>query len=199
MTLDAARFAQGMPYDGYKAQMTRNGERIEAVEKQVKIDPADVAYFKKLKPLKVFALAEDWCGDVIANLPVLGVLARETGALDVRVYLRDKNEDIRDAYLNRGKYQSIPVFVFLDEQWREVGVFIERPHEVTELRAEQRRELFKAHPEFGDLGAPPDQMPESVRTKYQEENRKLGDARRALENRLVVHAIRDVIARAPEA
>lgn len=37
------------------------------------------------RPLHVLVLAEDWCGDVIANLPVLGRLAAESGTFDVVV------------------------------------------------------------------------------------------------------------------
>ncbi|MBM4421026.1 MAG: thioredoxin family protein, partial [Chloroflexi bacterium] len=82
--------------------MTRNRDRVEANEKAVAIDPRDVAYFKTLEPLKVMVLVEDWCGDVIANLPVLGVLAREVGTLDVRCFLKDKNMDLMERYLNHG-------------------------------------------------------------------------------------------------
>ncbi|TMC44499.1 MAG: thioredoxin family protein, partial [Chloroflexi bacterium] len=35
MTIDRSRFDQGMTYDAYKAQMTRNRERLEENEKRV--------------------------------------------------------------------------------------------------------------------------------------------------------------------
>ena len=62
-------------------------------------------------------LAEDWCGDVIANLPLLGELAQASGKLNLRVFLRDQNLDIMDQYLKEGKFRSIPVFAFFDQDF----------------------------------------------------------------------------------
>ncbi len=150
MNVDRARFAQGMTYDDFKAQMTRNRERVEENERRVDISPNDLAAFRGLpKPIHTLVLAEDWCGDVIANLPVLARLAQESGKLDVRVFLRDQNDDIMQGYLNQGQYKSIPVFVFFDGDFREIGHWIERPASVTALRAKRRAEIFRAHPEFG--------------------------------------------------
>jgi len=52
--------------------------------------------------------------------------------IEMRVFLRDKNPDLMDQYLNQGIYRSIPVFAFFDEQMNEVARFIERPPKVTE-------------------------------------------------------------------
>ncbi len=122
MTIDRARFEQGLTYAAYKAQMTRNLDRVEENERRVQLRPEDIAAFRGLpRPLNVVVLAEDWCGDVIANLPVLGRLAQESGRLNLRVFLRDQNDDLMQRYLNQGKYKSIPVFVFFDESFRELG------------------------------------------------------------------------------
>src|SRR5437763_5571459 len=128
MTIDRSRFDRGLTYDAYKAQMTRNRERFEQNEAAVRIPQADLAALRALpRPVHVLVLAEDWCGDVIANLPVLGRLAKDSGKLDVRVFLRDQNDDIMERYLNKGQFKSIPVFVFFDEAFRELGHWIERP------------------------------------------------------------------------
>ena len=119
MTIDRARFEQGLTYAAFKAQMTRNLDRVEENERRVQLRPEDVAAFRGLpRPLNVAVLAEDWCGDVIANLPVLAVLARESGTLDIRIFLRDQNSDLMQRYLNQGKYESIPVFAFFDETFQ---------------------------------------------------------------------------------
>src|ERR1051326_66027 len=71
MSVTRERFEQGLTYDEYKAQMTRNQERFVANEEQLALDPADLAVFKNLpQPLNVLVIAEDWCGDVINNLPI---------------------------------------------------------------------------------------------------------------------------------
>ena len=70
-----------MTYDEFKAQMTRNQERFAANESDLVLDPADVDVFKRLpRPLNVLVLAEDWCGDVIDNLPILGGSPQRVGS-----------------------------------------------------------------------------------------------------------------------
>lgn len=197
-TIDRARFATGLTYDEYKAQMTRNLDRVEANEARVEIDAADLEAFRSLNgPIHVLALAEDWCGDVIANLPVLGRLAREAGTLDVRIFLRDQNKDLMQRYLNQGKYESIPVFAFFDDAFNEIGVFTERPASVTERRAEQRRRLHAEHPDFGEYGAPADALSEDVRARLTAEITRLRDADVAWANREVIRALREIVERSP--
>jgi thioredoxin family protein len=196
MTIDRARFEQGLTYDDYKAQMTRNRERVDENETRVQLGNEDLAAFRALpRRVKVLVLAEDWCGDVIANLPVLGRLAKDSGKLDVRIFLRDQNDDIMQRYLNKGQFKSIPVFVFFDDDFRELGHWIERPASVTEVRAKHRREIFAAHPEFGSPDAPVDQLPEDVRVRLQSELGKMRDETTKFANAEVVRELREIATR----
>ena len=195
MPMDRARFSTGLTYDEYKDQMTRNRDRVDANEARITIDPEDLDAFRGLNgPIHVLALAEDWCGDVIANLPVLGVLERESGTLDVRVFLRDQNTDLMQRYLNQGKYESIPVFVFFDDAFNELGWFTERPASVTERRAEQRKQIHAEHPEFGGSV---DTLAEDVRAKLTAEITKRREDDVAWANREVIRALREIVDREP--
>jgi hypothetical protein len=197
-TIDHARFATGLTYEEYKDQMTRNRDRVEANEAKVTIDRADLEAFRALNgPIHVLALAEDWCGDVIAILPVLGVLARESGTLELRIFLRDQNPDLMQLYLNQGKYQSIPVFAFFDDSFNELGHFIERPASVTARRAEQRRQIHVEHPEFGPLDGPTDVLPDEARARLTAEITKRRHDDAAWANREVIHALREIVERSP--
>jgi Thioredoxin len=196
MTIDRVRFESAMTYDAFKDQMTRNRDRLEENERRVEIAPGDLAAFRELpRPLHVLALAEDWCGDVIANLPVLARLAEDSGKLAVRILLRDQNDDVMQRYLNQGKYKSIPVFVFLDDDFREVGHWIERPASVTELRAKKRREIFASDPAFGSPDAPVDQLPEDVRARLQERLAKMREETTAFANGEVIRELRELVTR----
>jgi len=196
MTIDRARFDKGLTYDAYKAQMTRNRERLEENEQRVALSTEDLAAFSALpRPVKVLVLAEDWCGDVIANLPVLGRLAKDSGKLDVRIFLRDQNDDIMQGYLNKGQFKSIPVFVFFDEDFRELGHWIERPASVTEVRAKRRKEIFAAHPEFGSPDAPVDQLAEDVRVRLQAELVRVAHETSKFANAEVVRELREIATR----
>ena len=198
MTMTRERFDAGLTYDAYKAAMSRNRERVEENERKVALEPEAVRFFKSLpKPVNVVVLAEDWCGDVIANLPVLGRLAAEVGKLNVRVLYRDQNLDLRERWLNQGKYQSIPVFAFFDESFRELGHWTERPASVTELRAKKRQEVFANDPAFGSPDAPVDQLPEDVRTRLQTELQKMRDETTPFANAEVQRELRELVAALP--
>ena len=197
MAVTRERFEQGMTYDAFKDQMTRNQERFAENERLLQLDPDDLAAFTQLaQPLNVLVLAEDWCGDVIDNLPVLGGLAEASGKLNVRVFLRDQNLDLMDQYLNKGEFRSIPVFVFFENDFNELGHFIERPESVTERRARQRKTLFAEHPEFGSPDTPIAQLPEETRVKVMEASAQFREATKADDNRDVVKALREIVSRA---
>jgi hypothetical protein len=114
--------------------------------------------------------------------------------LNLRVFLRDQNLDLMDQYLNQGQFRSIPVFVLFDEEFREVGHFIERPASVTARRATQRRALFVEHPEFGSPETPLSQQPESVRVPLMEALAALRAETKGEDVRDVVQALREIVA-----
>jgi len=195
MSVTKDRFDTGMTYDEYKAQMTRNRERFEENERTVVLLPGDLEAFRRARPLHVLVLTEDWCGDAIANLPTLGRIARETGRLDLRVFLRDQNEDLAEQYKN-GEYRSIPVFVFLDDSFREVGRWIERPASVTERRGKRRAEVFASDPRFGAPDAPADQLSDEVRADLTAALQKMRDDMRSFADGEVVRELRDIVTKA---
>lgn len=174
MAVTPEQFESGLTYEAFKSQMTRNRDRLLDNERRIRLDQSDLEPFTALqRPLKVVAIAEDWCGDVVANLPVLARLAADSGKLELRVVPRDSN-DLIDSYLGPDGSRSIPVFIFLDDDFRDVGVFIERPASVTAQRAEHRARIFAENPDLGSPDVPADQMTDAQRAKYQrlvQENR----------------------------
>lgn len=188
MAVSRERFEQGLTYEQYKQQMTRNQERFEQNERDVHITPDELQAFQSLpQPLNVLVLAEDWCGDVINNLPILGRLAQESGKLNVRIFLRDQNPDLMDQYLKEGKYRSIPVFVFFDQNFSGIGTFIERPAKVTERNTKLRNELFAQHPEWGSPDTEISQMSEGARTGYMQASADARAQYKQQDNQDVIH------------
>ncbi|MFN8444028.1 MAG: SelT/SelW/SelH family protein [Caldilineaceae bacterium] len=185
MAITQERFEQGLTYQAYKEQMTRNRERLEHNEQTVELTGEDVAFFSNLAaPVNVVAIAEDWCGDVINNLPVLAHLAEISKKLNVRVFLRDQNLDLMDQYLKEGKYRSIPVFALFDHNFTELGHFIERPAIMSELMGQMRKDLFTNDPLMSQYSpdTPFGDLPEEARGRlgqafgaFREEHRRLSD------------------------
>src|SRR3984893_6669445 len=174
--------------------MTRKQEQVAKNQKHRSLKPHDVQAVKNLpSALNVLALAEDWCGDVVANLPVLGKLAAESGGkLNVRVLLRDQEpgSQVMDEHLNKGQFKSIPTVVFLDGDFKELGVWVERPESVTKLREEKRQALYAAHPEWGDPSKPIAELPEDIRTQVQQASAALRNETKPFANAEVVRELR---------
>ena len=122
------RFAQGMTLRQYLDQMGTNKEKFVQFLNEIKIKPEDKAALDRLgRKLKVLVITEDWCGDALYNVPVLARMVEGNPNVEMRIFLRDKNPDLMDQYLNQGLYRSIPVFAFFDDHMKEVARFVERP------------------------------------------------------------------------
>jgi len=198
MAITRERFAQGMGYIDYKEQMTRNRDRLEENERTLELAPEDVAFFAELpRPLNVLVLAEDWCGDVIANLPVLGRLAEESGKLNLSIFLRDQNLDLMDQYLKDGQHRSIPVFAFFDQDFRELGHWIERPARISELQGAMTADLYANDPAFAEVapGTGMALLPEAARDRLMQAFGEFRASTRDEANREVARELRELVRR----
>ncbi len=140
------RFEQGMTFQQYLDQMGTNKEKFLQFLQEIKIRPEDREALKKLggKKLNVLVITEDWCGDALYNLPVLARLVEGLPNAEMRVFLRDRNPDLMDQYLNQGIYRSIPILALFDENMTEIARFIERPPKVTEVIEQKMLEVRRA-------------------------------------------------------
>jgi Thioredoxin len=129
--LDSQRFATGMTWKDYVAQMGDTRERTESNAAKSGLTEEERKFFSGVNHVKyVMMLAENWCGDVHRNSPLIAHICEAMPNAELRVFLRDQNADLRDTFLNNG-YQSIPVVVFFDKDWNEVGRWLERAHVAT--------------------------------------------------------------------
>ena len=136
--LDAQRFATGLSWKDYMAQMGDTRARTEENYQKSALTEDERKFFGGIKNVKyAVMLAENWCGDVHRNSPLLAHVCEAMSGCELRVFLRDQATDLRDTFLNNG-YQSIPVVVFFDKDWNEVGRWIERAHAATSKTATLR-------------------------------------------------------------
>jgi hypothetical protein len=166
--ISAERFQSGQTYAAVRDRIIAGGGIMQTLmekgEAAANAATLDLRAFEALpEPLKVVALSEDWCGDCTDNLPIVNRIAVETGKLDFRTISRDDNLDIMDRYLKYGQFQSIPVIIFMDRDFNEIGHLKERPESVTERRKQARVELYERRPELGGLNLPPDQWSDELR------------------------------------
>ena len=144
--LDSARFTTGLSWKDYMAQMGDTKARTEENYAKTKLTDEERKFFSSVKGVRyVIMTAENWCGDVHRNSPLIANIVEAIPGAELRVFFRDKDTDIRDAVLNNG-YQSIPVVVFFDQNWNEIGRWVERAHAATAKAALIRAKTLDVAP-----------------------------------------------------
>lgn len=148
MTTLKTYFEQGLSAEEYKAGMQDNKENMEKIYDQFSLPEDPRLEIVRGKQLKVIVITEDWCGDAMMNIPVLLRIAERTD-MDVKMVLRDENLELIDQYLTNGTARSIPIFVFLDEDYHQAAVWGPRAQVVQDFVTDVRSDLpAKDDPDF---------------------------------------------------
>lgn len=137
------RFASGMTYEEWMRKIDRNQKRFEENYAEMSISEDDARALRELVekpngPAKCLALGEAWCPDVFRGFPVIARIAEATG-MELRMFLRDENNDIIAEFLKGGEHESIPVFVFYDRDHNYIAHWIERPAQANEEMPELQK------------------------------------------------------------
>ena len=110
-------------------------EEMEQIYKDVVLPPGDAHFLHVIEgPVHVLAIAEDWCGDVRRNTPVLARMCAAGPNLHLRLVAKEADPHLMARYLTNGA-EAIPIFIFLSPQFVEVGHWGPRPYECKRLMA----------------------------------------------------------------
>lgn len=110
-----------------------NSEKARKVYDSIEFDEDIVNSIKNIdRRINIIVLAEIWCPDCIINVPVLGKMADINSNLHISIIKREGNEEVLQKYKEEGKVK-IPTFIFFDENFNEIGYFIERPSIVKDV------------------------------------------------------------------
>jgi thiol-disulfide isomerase/thioredoxin len=161
------RFDKGLTLSEFVRGMGTNRDLFEQNYDSFTLRPEDVDFLRSLdRRLHVLVLAEDWCGDVLRYVPAFAKMCEVTDKWDVRVFYRDRNPDLAEMWLKEGKYRSIPVMVFFDEDWNEVACYVEKPAAVYRADEHARAAFLSQHPHLPDADLPPSEMTENTYSLY---------------------------------
>ncbi len=153
------RFYQGQSFQAYLTAVKENKSLWENNYRQFEVSPETKNILSGIKQkFYVLAIAEDWCGDSVRNLPVMVKLVEALPDSELRVIRRDLNLDLMERYALNGK-KKIPTVVFFDENFKELAVWIEKPTNALELQ-----EKFKNEPDGKEryLEAPKEEVTKEV-------------------------------------
>ena len=148
------RFAQGMTFPQYMDTIKVNKARFEEYYAGAALPSEQAAALRELSgaaggPARMLVIGEDWCGDVVRELPVLARVAEAAG-LELRIFPRDENHDIMNEYLKEGKYMSIPVAVFYDQGHDYICHWIERSQTANREQGEIEAAIRSETPDITD-------------------------------------------------
>lgn len=142
-----AIFESGQTYDAWLA--SAESEERQALMEANRLSLSLASHIRVFlaslpRPVRVVAIAEDWCGDVVRHVPVLQAMAEAAPNLDVRYIGRTPHLEIFARFLTNGG-EAIPKFIFLNDAWVECGNWGPMP--------EVCRELIARGKACGDVGA----------------------------------------------
>jgi len=158
MKLQAERrhraFRDAMTWKQFLETMKVNRLAIEANYEAYQLNASDKAFLTGLPGVTdVLVLAHDWCGDVVANLPLFAKVEAETGKLRLHIIPKDPdNVDVGKLYPHPDGDVHIPIYIFFDAQGREKGHLIERTPEITDKIGLWILQFWAAHPHWKGQG-----------------------------------------------
>ena len=90
-------------------------KRMKRLDKQTKLSVLAKEKVQKIEDdFTWLVLAESWCGDAAHVLPVLNKFTEINPKIDLKVVLRDDNEDLMNQFLTNGS-KSIPKLIVIDK------------------------------------------------------------------------------------
>ncbi|KRE36532.1 hypothetical protein ASG85_10265 [Paenibacillus sp. Soil724D2] len=188
-------FQEALTYQQFINSAKVNVDRLQLNFEQYTLSEQELAYFEGLSgQVNVLVLAHDWCGDVVANLPLFGKIEHETGKLKLHILLRDPdNQDIAAAYLHEDGRNHIPTYVFFNGAGEELGLFIERPDQITDLSSGWKEDFWNLHPEWDGRGKALSELDEDVRKSLFDYLKEQRPQAREQEKTAIIEIIRSIL------
>ena len=156
-----ARFDAGIDFSTFKAQAQRHQELFEDLYETLRI-PSEIAnaFSERVRRhgghVHALALAEDWCGDAARALPLLARVCEAAPGMHLRILHSDAQENqTLVKHWPKGERNAIPIIVFFNGQFDEIGHWIERSQAGDVFRQQLREELkHLSQVEFSKIARP---------------------------------------------
>jgi hypothetical protein len=121
---------------------------MKRLDKTIKLTEGTIATAKDIKdPVTWLVLTEGWCGDAAQTLPIINKIANESDKIDLKIVLRDENEDLINQFLTNGG-KSIPKLIALDKNNEVIDSWGPRPSIPTKMVADYKKEHGQLDADF---------------------------------------------------
>lgn len=110
-----------------------NDKRMDRLDKTLKISEETQISINNLKnDYSFLVIAEGWCGDAAQIVPVLNKIAEASPKIDLKIVLRDENEELMNQFLTNGS-KAIPKIIIIDNQDMVINSWGPRPSIATKM------------------------------------------------------------------
>ncbi len=97
-----------------------NNQRMKRLDKQTRLSEEAMSMTEKVsKDFTWLVLTESWCGDAAQTLPVINKFSEVSDKIDLKVVLRDENDDLMNQFLTDGN-KSIPKLIVIENESKKV-------------------------------------------------------------------------------
>ena len=97
-----------------------NNQRMKRLDKQTRLSEEAVKVTEKVnKDFTWLVLTESWCGDAAQTLPVINKFSEVSEKIDLKVVLRDENDELMNHFLTDGN-KSIPKLIVIENKTNRV-------------------------------------------------------------------------------
>lgn len=123
--------------------------RMRRWEKIVELTEDQVQSIQSIDQKQIWlVIAEGWCGDAAPAIPVMKKITDLNPLIDLRVILRDGNEELMNEFLTNGG-MSIPKLIAFDsEEEKILFTWGPRPKEAADMVAQEKADYGKFRDEF---------------------------------------------------
>jgi Thioredoxin len=137
-------WAKTQSLDEYASTMTQYQNETRQRLENVRLSREQRQLFSGLDVVRyVLATTEDWCGDAVFNVPIVVRIVETLPRAQLRVIPRPGDTSWKE-YLFAQALIHIPVITFLDDNFNELAVWMERP----KIAAHYMEEWRNARPDF---------------------------------------------------
>ncbi len=117
-------------------------KRMQRVFKTSRLNDQLIKRVESISQKQIWLLiTESWCGDASQTVPIIAKLSELNQQIELRVVLRDSNEELMEYYLTDGG-KSIPILAILNSDLNEIERWGPRPTE-----AQKKVKEYKALPD----------------------------------------------------
>ncbi|MCZ8196259.1 MAG: thioredoxin family protein [Flavobacterium sp.] len=97
-----------------------NDARLHRLDKTMQLTDEVKSFLENLKKEYTWlVISESWCGDAAQILPIINKMATVSDKINLRIVLRDENEELMNQFLTNGT-KSIPKLIIIDKESNEV-------------------------------------------------------------------------------